>query len=942
MSKQSITKKKISSEDSDQDSSESDSETTSSSSNTQQSSSYSSSGSNLDSSSSGEASSSYDSQAMVPSSSDNNSSTKKSEGSVSSDNNSGSSSGENTKSTEIEKPSTKEHSDSIDNKQNLENSNPDNADKEEKPKLLSDINSPIIISSSLEFTEISEPSKNDSVSQEESIHQLAPSEESPSQSLESSLKTPNITLRSKHVVRKATKSATRAPISFSSSDLGSINHKRPLYKSNARLQRKLSSAQMKMLGELSPSRFESASDSISESESSTSRNSFAIGGKIPEIPPHIMELIKSTDQFQFEPKPSKATVKEEQPLIPKEENDEFPKSTENLVGFISGNDVGLFLFNTETKISSYYSYELNEKFVRLDLEQVPGKRTDFSLFQVSKSKFGLLGGDGADHGTDLWVFDCKKTKWFHSRTLGSTYPMLTNHCSAALKRNGKTYIYTFGGLCCSKFSSKLLLIIYCNGICTYRDFIPTGDKPISRIHHTMTICDKKIYLFGGLSENKAVLNDLWELDLSSHDITNPSWHFITTDGPPHRHSHQSFYRDGYFYIAGGFDEKGNKLNDIWRYKDSKWSLCGSYDITKQVFSSNLGLVSFSSKFELIKEDDPIMSLSEKFNKLIKLRDDYEQKYFDNIELLRIEYQNFEKVSSLLHMFQENQSDELFDEAKELLTSPKTIEEITRSVFDASKQAFNQCKESLHQSHNIDSNYYTNEIISYLESKYISLSNQYKSHQFENKTEINLTKSELSILNEMFGEVQQNSEEIDPTVLPDKSTIKNKSNYYQCFYNYQQRVYENNNQIIRKLMHKYRNVNVKYMKNKNEIIDTLKQISNIKNEFKSIQSEVSNINQKAVDVEKELKRMDLNTLQKENEEIKKKMKDDLESIADRQPEIQELFKYIQELKGIYRNKPNDAQNYIDKIADTILDLTAKITGKSNDDVDEESTSMMSNI
>lgn len=61
-----------------------------------------------------------------------------------------------------------------------------------------------------------------------------------------------------------------------------------------------------------------------------------------------------------------------------------------------------------------------------------------------------------------------------------------------------------------------------------------------------------------------VLGDFWKLEIRSpFDV--PKWTLITREGPPGRHSHASFCKDGQFFIAGGYDEKGTPLKDVWRY-----------------------------------------------------------------------------------------------------------------------------------------------------------------------------------------------------------------------------------------------------------------------------------------------------------------------------------------------------------------------------------------
>lgn len=96
---------------------------------------------------------------------------------------------------------------------------------------------------------------------------------------------------------------------------------------------------------------------------------------------------------------------------------------------------------------------------------------------------------------------------------------------------------------------------------TWQQITPTGDIPAERQGHSMVTIDNLVYLFGGMNSSKSILNNL-----SIYDSEYDNW--VEEDPantpPPPRFGHQSVVKDGKMYVFFGMGTS-NALDEIWEY-----------------------------------------------------------------------------------------------------------------------------------------------------------------------------------------------------------------------------------------------------------------------------------------------------------------------------------------------------------------------------------------
>ncbi|ORY84376.1 hypothetical protein BCR37DRAFT_336452, partial [Protomyces lactucae-debilis] len=83
-----------------------------------------------------------------------------------------------------------------------------------------------------------------------------------------------------------------------------------------------------------------------------------------------------------------------------------------------------------------------------------------------------------------------------------------------------------------------------------------------RSNHTAVVHADKLYIFGGLSDDK-VHSDFWE-----YDPETETWFEIECSGylPGPRHSHAAVVIDGIMYMFGGVNDKGQYSGDMFAYR----------------------------------------------------------------------------------------------------------------------------------------------------------------------------------------------------------------------------------------------------------------------------------------------------------------------------------------------------------------------------------------
>ncbi|KAH0790903.1 Kelch motif family protein [Histomonas meleagridis] len=630
----------------------------------------------------------------------------------------------------------------------------------------------------------------------------------------------------------------------------------------------------------------------------------------------------------------------------------FPKFPKKILGFASTGKTAVFLFETPHYISTFYSNGLGEEYKTTNFDIAPKSRSNCSIFALDENKIAILGGNGVSNGVDFWVLNIKKNiKWKEICVLGSVFPIMTLHSSVCVKVNQKYYIYTFGGKRCNEYSSKILLLIYSGGdCCTYREFVPYGNSPPVRTHHTLTRCGNKIFLFGGLSENLSLMGDLWELDISINGPLNPIWKCrLTSTGPPPRYSHNAFYRDGYLFIAGGFNVDGAQLNDIWRYDGESWSLYGCFDDSKYVFSSDQGLVLFNNIFELVEEKAPVYTLSAKYEILIKRRDEFDQKQYDYMQKLRSEHLKMGQVEALNSQIQGDSPTKLYDECDRLFKSEKDISKYKREFVTEANKTFSIYMDKFGQAPSPPHKYII-DLLDQLQTKYNSLKNDYQHKKKEKDDELKLCKKQAKVLEELNGEIKPIK--IDPSDAQTIDVIMNRldSNHQTLFLPYyyalQQRTYESNEQLINELTKKIENCRKKNLLHNREIYEAMKQITQIKSDCKKVENKINELNIKMENIKKILRTdVDLpgqydkdpeeferenKRIIEENSRISDEMKREFEEVAAKKNVIRSVFQEVEELLNYYHNQSTESAVALRYKLPLLKKMMYDITGHKEND------------
>lgn len=576
---------------------------------------------------------------------------------------------------------------------------------------------------------------------------------------------------------------------------------------------------------------------------------------------------------------------------------------DNLIGFVNCNNTGVFLVDSQMYVSVFFAHGLGNEFKGFDFITAPQKRKQCSVFKISDTKLGILGGHGISNGIDFWVFSHSPIpKWENVRVIGPNFPTLYNHKTVCIQENNKYFIYSFGGIKFNKFTNSLLLIIYFNGFCSYREFTPHGNTPLSRINHSFTVVGDKIYLFGGISDNNEVMNDLWLLDTSINGHLNPIWKLINCENPPSRHSHHSFSMDNELYIAGGFDENGFQLNDIWKFDGKEWILCGAFDNTKTVFSSSFGLIKFSSVFELAEKLKPCYAFSSKYEILKKNNKKNLKKAHFYSERILYEQNQLYKIDSITNQIKQGLPKASFqNEIKNLFENEKNLSKIQKQFIDEANVTFVKLNEFLNTKTSVE--YHYSKFNKRLSQKINNLKLKYEWLSQEEEDNIQISKQNATKL--IQKQNQRQPPEIDNSyTTPISEILKNYNldiNHQVLFTNYyfinQQFQYERNQLKINYLNERIQHYKEKLSK-RNELLTTsFKQISQIKKDIEDIQNKSNEYENLYEKIKPQCEKIAVIKESKTNLD-EKKYKETLEENKNLRNQIKEDIKAIQRNKTLF--------------------------------------------
>ncbi|KAH0786035.1 kelch repeat protein [Histomonas meleagridis] len=615
-------------------------------------------------------------------------------------------------------------------------------------------------------------------------------------------------------------------------------------------------------------------------------------------------------------------------FVPKE----FPNTLSEFSSFICCGKTSIFLFDYGNFLLTFFAHDRHKKYQTFDFDVSPPSRKDYSIFCLSDTKIGILGGSGATNGIDLWVFSHSPIpKWENAQLLGTNFPVLKGHATDCLTRNNISYLYTFGGLKFNSYMKGLLIVFYSKGFCSYREFIPKGPNPLPRTKHTFTMFGGKMYLFGGISESSSLLDDFWILDTSINGPLNPVWQLYSGETPSARHSHFSYVLNENLYIAGGYDINGNKLNDIWRFDGESWFLSGAYDTTKEVFPSKVGLISFSPTYEVQPEIHRSNALASKFIQYKKENHKSLKKVRFYSSRIRYEQEEIQKIRSILDRLKKGKlPNSMSKEIISVFDGGIDLGNAQKILFEEANYTLKQIKSKLSSRNNTNVEYTFDDINAQINQKrsIINITNQWESRC--QNDDLQLSKKFAKEL--LKHQIQRPPKPLSTLFIEDLETVLNdfekderhKNLFSHFYYINQQLQYERNEKEIKHLKEKIEHHQNKLFNFNKKICNDVKLINQIQKDIEIMKKKNKEwkdmYNEIELDYEifkafneynadpKELEN-NYEKIRNENDVIRNNIKELIKDIKSKSDKLDELKDIIQCLRSSFRKKADDEKKVL---------------------------------
>lgn len=158
--------------------------------------------------------------------------------------------------------------------------------------------------------------------------------------------------------------------------------------------------------------------------------------------------------------------------------------------------------------------------------------------------------------SDIFQFD------FENSTMITMYSGILGrrHHTITLYEN---YIYIFGGFVKNREVPEIIKFDL-----ETRHWEPITEFSFKQIGHTAVLNEDKIYLFGGKNVSQ-LSNDLFEFDINSKTLKQIE---VKGSKPPARYNHSCVYFDNQLFIYGGKNNSKSLFNDLWSFdmKSKEW------------------------------------------------------------------------------------------------------------------------------------------------------------------------------------------------------------------------------------------------------------------------------------------------------------------------------------------------------------------------------------
>ena len=211
-----------------------------------------------------------------------------------------------------------------------------------------------------------------------------------------------------------------------------------------------------------------------------------------------------------------------------------------------------------------YEYNVAQKTLSQRSERMPFPLTHSACSEIkdqSRRKLLFFGGESEGEKTDAtFVFDglSKKSEDWEELAPTQNPQALSGHSMVTLPDGT---VLVFGGVDQSGATKETIWEFNQQDI-TWAKITPANDPPPARQGHCAWMQSGKMYVQGGLGENRRFFNDLW-----SFDLTTREWLEIQTGGtkPSARFGHSTdVLPDGSILILGGIDYTDNRSPELWQ------------------------------------------------------------------------------------------------------------------------------------------------------------------------------------------------------------------------------------------------------------------------------------------------------------------------------------------------------------------------------------------
>ena len=194
----------------------------------------------------------------------------------------------------------------------------------------------------------------------------------------------------------------------------------------------------------------------------------------------------------------------------------------------------------------------------------------------------LFGGIGTQRTNETHSFNVQTSTWKLLEIAGKLPPERNAHVAWVDEPNNILYIH--GGQSAKRDSLADLQALSLTTL-TWTRIYTSEQQPSGRTHHALAVIGGVAYVFGGMSGESLLMDDVWSfafknVDWSRHEPHAPAWSQETPSGrgPRPRKAHSMISYRGDLYIFGGITSKGH-ANDLYqlRVADMHWRHIKSHE-----------------------------------------------------------------------------------------------------------------------------------------------------------------------------------------------------------------------------------------------------------------------------------------------------------------------------------------------------------------------------